>query len=327
MKAIVQHEVGTPDVLRVEEVPEPSPGEHDLLVRVHATSVNPVDTKVRRSPNVLREFPLILGFDVSGVVVGVGPKAEGFRVGDEVYAAPNLFRPGANAEVVAVDARTAALKPRTLDHADAAVVPLVAVTAWAALHTRARVEAGQTVLIHAGAGGVGHIGVQLAKLFGCRVITTASRAESIEFCASLGADHVINYRSEDFVQRTLDLTNGEGAPVILDFVGGDVLSRSVDCLATNGQLVTILGADTAGSAQKMLYKGATLHYEFMGIPTWRNIRPETQGAVLRNVADLIDRGRLRPHIFRCFALEQVADAHRLLETGHVTGKISIVVRE
>lgn len=326
MKAVAQREIGTPEVLRIEEVPDPTPGEHDVLVQVHATSVNPVDTKVRRNQGP-RPFPLILGYNVSGVVVGLGPKATGFKIGDEVYAALNLFRPGANAEFVAVDSRSAALKPRSLDHATAAVVPLVTVTAWAALHSRSCVEAGQTVLIHAGAGGVGHIGIQLAKLFGCRVITTASRGESIAFCLSLGADHVINHRTEDFVQRTLDLTGGEGAPVILDFVGGEVLGRSVECLATNGQLVTILGADTAGSGQKLLNKGATVHYEFMGIPTWRNIRPEVHGGILRNVADLIDRGRLHPHICRRLPLEQVAEGHRLQETGRTIGKISVVVRE
>jgi NADPH2:quinone reductase len=327
MKAVALREHGGPEVLKVEECPEPEVGEHDLLVRVHATSVNPVDTKVRRNPSNLRAYPVILGYDVSGVVVRAGARVTGFRAGDEVYAAPNLFRPGANAELVAIDARSAAPKPRSLDHVHAAVLPLVTVTAWEALHSRARVSAGQTVLIHAGAGGVGHIGIQLAKLFGCRVITTASREESIGFCKSLGADEVINHRAEDFAQRTLELTDGEGAPVILDFVGGETFVRSVDCLATKGQLVTILGADTAGSGQKLLYKGATLHYEFMGVPTWRNLRPESQGAILRNVADLVDRGRLRPHIFKRLPLEQVAEGHRLQETGRAIGKIAIVVRD
>lgn len=151
MKAVLQTETGTPEVLRLEEARDPTPGEHDLLVQVHATSVNPVDTKGRRNQG-LRQFPIILGFDVSGVVVGLGARVTGFKIGDEVYAALNLFRPGANAELVAVDARSAAHKPRSIDHAIATVVPLVTVTAWAALHDRARVQPGQTVLIHAGAG-------------------------------------------------------------------------------------------------------------------------------------------------------------------------------
>jgi len=327
MKAAVLREHGTPDVLHIESVPDPVPGDHDLLLQVHATAVNPVDTKVRRASSIPRVYPLILGFDVSGVVIGKGALVSGFELGDEVYGAPNLFRPGANAELVAIDARAAARKPRTVDHVIAAAVPLVALTAWGALHHRARVEAGQTVLIHAGAGGVGHVAVQLAKLHGCRVITTASRDESIEYCKSIGADHVINHRSEDFVARTLELTQGEGAPVILDFVGGEVLGRSVDCLATLGQLVTILGADTAGSGQKLLYKGGTVHYEFMGIPQWRNIRPEQQAGVLRSVADLIDRQLLRPQLYRTFALEELAEGHRLQETGRAIGKIAIRVRD
>lgn len=158
------------------------------------------------------------------------------------------------------------------------------------------------------------------------MITTASRDESIEFCRSLGADHVINHRNDDFARRTLELTNGEGAPVIFDFVGGEVLGKLVDCLASGGQLVTILGADTGGAGQKPLFKGATVHYEFMGIPTWRNLRLEFHAGILRNVADTLDRGRLRPHIYRVLPLAQVAEGHRLQETGHVIGKIAIVVR-
>jgi NADPH2:quinone reductase len=326
MKAMVLREHGGPEVLHPEDCAEPEVGEHDLLVEVHATSVNPVDTKVRRAASVPRPYPLILGYDVSGVVVGLGASVAGFARGDEVYAAPNLFRPGANAERVAVDARSAARKPASVDHATAAVVPLVGLTAWRALHGRARLQAGQTVLIHAGGGGVGHVAIQLAKLFGARVITTASGEGSTALCRTLGADEVINHRREDFVQRTLELTGGQGAPVILDLVGGEVPGRSVDCLATYGQLVTILGAETEGAGQKLLYKGATVHYEFMGIPTWRGIEPESQGAVLRNLADLLDRGRLRPHVAHRLPLSELGQAHRLQETGHTVGKIAIIVR-
>jgi NADPH2:quinone reductase len=260
------------------------------------------------------------------VVVGMGARASGFAIGDQVYAAPNLFRPGANAERVAVDARSAAHRPTTVDHATAAVVPLVGLTAWRALHDRARLQAGQTVLIHAGGGGVGHVAIQLAKLFGARVLTTTSGEESTALCHALGADQVINHHREDFAARTLALTGGQGAPVILDLVGGEVLARSVDCLATYGQLVTILGAETGGAGQKLLYKGGTLHYEFMGIPTWRDLQPESQGAVLRNLADLIDRGRLRPQLAQRLPLDHLADGHRLQETGHTVGKIAILVR-
>src|SRR5688572_23959095 len=213
MRAMVIREHGGPDVLRLEDRPEPQLRETDVLVEVHATSVNPVDTKVRqRSGN--REFPIILGYDVSGVVVKCGKRVDTWQPGDEIFATANLFRNGANADYVAIDARSAARKPRSVNHVTAAALPLVGQTAWEALHLRARIQPSQTVLIHAGAGGVGHIAVQLARLHGCRVITTAGRPESIAFCRDvLGADEVIDYRSTSVVERVMDLTSGKGLPV------------------------------------------------------------------------------------------------------------------
>ena len=174
MRAMVIREHGGPDVLQLEEIPTPELRDTDVLVEVHATSVNPVDTKVRQRSGG-RELPLTLGYDVSGVVVRCGPRAQLWQPGDEIFATANLFRNGANAEFVALDGRSAARKPGSVDHVTAAVLPLVSQTAWEALHLRARIQPGQTVLIHAGAGGVGHIAVQLAKLHGCRVITTPAR--------------------------------------------------------------------------------------------------------------------------------------------------------
>src|SRR6185503_9528088 len=269
MRAMAQREYGGPEVLRLEELPEPVLRDTDVLVEVHATSVNPVDTKVRARATVPREWPLLLGYDVSGVVVRCGSRATQWKPGDEIFAAPNLFRPGANAEYVALDARSAARKPATLDHATAAVLPLVSQTAWEALHLRARIQPGQAVLIQAGAGGVGHIAVQLARLHGCRVITTAGREESIAFCRdALRADEVIDYRSTNVVERVKALTDGKGVPVAFDTVGGDVFLQCLDCAAVNGQVVTILGASasTADRGQSLLYRNITVHYEFMGIP-------------------------------------------------------------
>jgi NADPH2:quinone reductase len=211
MRAIVLREHGGPEVLRLDELPMPTPGTHQLLVEVHATSVNPVDAKVRRGGGAPRAFPLVLGFDASGVVRSCGPQVEGWNVGDTVFGCPNLFGPGANAEYVLLDARAAAKKPSTIDHPTSACLPLVSLTAWEALHERAHIQPGQTVLIHAGAGGVGHVAIQLARLHGCRVITTAGRDESIAFCRDLlGADEVIDYRTTDFVARCRDLTRGRG---------------------------------------------------------------------------------------------------------------------
>src|SRR6185295_18114477 len=243
MRAMVLREHGAADVLHPEELPEPELRDTDVLVEVHASSVNPVDTKVRARASVPREFPLTLGYDVSGTVVRCGPRATQWQPGDEIFAAPNLFRAGANAERVAIDGRSAARRPISVEHAVAASLPLVSQTAWEALHLRARIQPGHTVLIHAGAGGVGHIAVQLAKLHGCRVVTTAGRPESIAFCRDvLKADEVIDYRSTNVVERVNEMTSGKGLPVVFDTVGGEVFLQSIDCAGVNGQVVTILGA-------------------------------------------------------------------------------------
>lgn len=323
---MVIHEHGGPDVLRLEERPEPELRDTDVLVEVHATSVNPVDTKVRqRSGN--RHFPITLGYDVSGVIVKCGPRVRDWQPGDEIFAAPNLFRNGANAEYVAIDGRSVARKPRSVDHVTAAALPLVSQTAWEALHLRARIQPGQTVLIHAGAGGVGHIAVQLAKLHGCRVITTAGRPESIAFCRDvLKADEVIDYRTTNVVERVMDMTSGKGLPVVIDTVGGDVFVQSIDCAAVNGQVVTILGSNTSDRGQSLLYRNVSVHYEFMGIPTAYEIEPERPAQILAGIAQLVDAGHLRPKVSHVFPLERVAEGHRQVETGRTIGKVVIRVR-
>lgn len=327
MRAVVIHENGTPDVLRLEDQPAPEPGEHQLLVAVHATSINPVDAKVRAMRGMPRKFPIILGFDASGVVVKCGARVSGWKEGDEVFGCPNIMGNGANAELAVLDARAAARKPASVDHCSAAALPLVSLTAWEALHERARIEAGQTVLVHAGAGGVGHVGVQLARLAGCRVITTASRPESIAFCRdTLGAHEVIDYKQSDFVARVNELTDGRGACVVFDTVGGENFKRSIECVAPLGQLVTILGSDPGDRAQLLANRGITVHYEFMGVRVGYGIQPERQGAILRSVAQLVDGGLLRAHVSQRLPLEKVAEGHRQIESGHTLGKVVIEVR-
>ncbi len=328
MRAAVIHRFGGPDVLQIEDRPEPVLRDTDVLVEVHASSVNPVDTKVRASSSAPRALPLVLGYDVSGVVVRCGPRATQWKPGDEIFAAPNLFRDGANAEYVALDARSAARKPATVDHATAAALPLVSQTAWEALHLRARIQPGQTVLIHAGAGGVGHIAVQLAKLHGCRVLTTAGREASIAFCREvLKADEVIDYASVDFAQRVLELTNGKGAPVVLDTVGGEVFAKSLDCASVNAQIVTILGSNTGDRSRGLLYRNVSIHYEFMGVPTAHELEPERPGRILTGIAHLVDAGLLRPHLSARVPLENLAEGHRQVESGHTIGKVAVIVRE
>lgn len=327
MHAMVLQRHGGPEELQPAEVPIPEPGENQLLVEVHATSLNPVDAKIRRGGGAPRKFPLILGFDVSGVVTACGPGVRGFQPGDEVFGCPHLFKDGADAEYVLVDHRAVARKPASVDHATAAALPLVGLTAWQALHDRARIGAGQTVLIHAGAGGVGHVAVQLARLAGCRVVTTASRPESLAFCRDVvGADEVIDHGQTDFVARVLALSEGRGVPVVLDTVGGDVFRRSIDCVAPLGQVVTILHDNAGDRGSALLQRSITIHHEFMGARLAFDVDPGHQGAILASLARLVDGGMLRPHVSARLPLADVAEGHRRIETGRTIGKMAILVR-
>jgi NADPH2:quinone reductase len=327
MRAIVVTQFGAADVLKLQEMPEPVPGENDLLVEVHACAFNPIDFKVRRGALAKgRPLPLILGFDVSGVVRGYGQAVTGFKIGDEIYAAPSLVRNGANAEFVCVDARTAALKPKSLDHVESAALPLVTLTAWEGLLLRSRVQKGETVLIHAGGGGVGHVAIQLAKMNGVRVLTTASQPESLALCRQLGADVLINYQQEDFVARVKEETGGSGCPVVFDTVGGETFDRSLDCVAVDGRLITCVGSTSEKIASKLFRINATLYFEFMGAPGLYGVRRERQGEILRSAAVLADQGLLKPHVSRVLSLEEVPQGHRLIEAGHVTGKIVVHVK-
>ena len=332
---MVVTQFGGPEVLQIQDLPEPAPREQDLLIEVRCAALNPIDFKIRRGAfREGRTLPFVPGYDVSGIVrtlprtphPGGRPRSsQSFQIGDEVYASPSLVRDGSNAELVSVDVRTVAPKPRSLDHAEAAALPLVTLTAWESLYERARIEAGETVLIHAGGGGVGHIAIQLAKVRGCHVLTTAGRAETIELCRSLGADVVIDYTSNDFADRVKEETDGRGCDVVFDCVGDDVFDRSIACVSVNGRMVTCVGSGSANRLGDLFVRNASLHFEFMAAPTMYGIRPEKQGEILRAAAELVDNDRLEPHVSRIFNLEELAEAHRHQETGHVTGKIAIRV--
>lgn len=327
MRAMVVTKYGGPEVLEMRDMPEPAPGENDLLIEVANSAMNPVSYKIRQAPRWgEREFPFILGYDASGVVRGKGVNVTGFEQGDEVYASPALVRNGADAEFVCVDYRSAAPKPKSLDHAHAAALPLAVLTAWESLYEHGGIQGGETVLIHAGAGGVGHLAVQLAKLKSCRVITTAGRDDSIAMCQQLGADVVINYRSENVVERVKQETDGRKCDVVYDTVGGDVFKQSIECVGFFGRLVTIVpGVDTSG-LNSLFAKSASVHFEYMGLPTMFGVQIEKQGRILREVAALVDAGRLRPHVSHRFKLEDLAEAHRQQESGRTIGKIVIDVK-
>ncbi|MGW6634847.1 zinc-binding dehydrogenase [Streptomyces cyaneofuscatus] len=312
---------GAEDAFAARELPRPTPGPGQVLVRVLATSVNPLDLQTRRGD--YRDqvaLPAVIGNDVSGVVVGTGPGADDFRPGDEVwYLAPVLVGQGTYAEFHVVDQALVARKPAGLSHTEAAGLALVGVTAWEALVERAGVKAGERVLVHGGAGGVGSAAIQVAHALGAEVVTTA-RAKDHEFVTGLGADTVIDFSTGDYVPQVRELG---GVNVVLDTVGRDTLTRSPEVLADRGRVVSIV--DTPEPQNLLAAWGVNAAYHFLFVSPGR--------AKLEALDRLVDQGGLRPDIGAVLPLGDIAEAHTLLEGGSVgegrrrpRGKIAIAVQ-
>lgn len=314
------------EVFAMQLVADPVPMAHDLILKVLTTSINPLDCRIRNKASVPRNFPLTLGFDVCGIVVEKGRDVTGFEIGDRVIGLPTPFRNGANAEYVAIDHRSCAWAG-TLADATAAAIPLVGITAHEALFDRLRVRSGDWVVIHAGAGGVGHLTIQLAKNAGCRIITTASRPESLAYCTDeLGAEHVLNYREADIAGSVMNITKGLGAGLIMDNAGGECFSRSLDYLSQNGHICTILPvAVDEQQGYQLLLKNITLSYQFMGGRRDAGQQENVQGKVLQKLVEMVECGQLRPHVSKIYDWHDLARAHEEMERGHVMGKLVVRV--
>jgi NADPH:quinone reductase-like Zn-dependent oxidoreductase len=301
---------GGPDVLTEIEIDRPKPGPTEILVRVHAAGVNATDWKARAHGGLgLWNDPVILGYDVSGVVEAVGLGVTLFEPGDEVFGMPRFpHQAGAYAEYVAAPARQFVRKPAAIDHVQAAALPLAGLTIWQSLTEMANLQPGQRVLIHAAAGGVGHIAVQIAKELGAYVIGTAQQAKH-QFLQSLGADEVIDYTQVDFADAV------SGVDAVLDTIGGDYGTRSLRVLRNGGTLVTLSGPADAPPA--MLAREFGIRSRFM------LVEPDYAG--MKAVAGLAAAGRLRAEIDTVLPLVEAAKAHVLGETGRTTGKIVLAV--
>lgn len=309
MKAVRFHEYGTPDVLVYEDVSKPEPAAGEVLVKVHATSVNPIDWKVRAGHlRGFRDYPLpfILGWDVSGVIESVGPGVTGFAPGDEVYGWPDAARNGAYAEYIAVEESRLALKPKTLDHVHSAAIPLAGLTAWQALFDTAGLLPRQKVLIHAAAGGVGHLAIQFAKLNEIYVAGTAS-GRNQEYLKQLGCDLPINYETTRFEDVVHDFD------AVIESMGGDVRNRSWKVLKKGGILVALIGPPPSEDDARAHEVRATI--------IWGHADRQQ----LTEIARLADAGKVQPEIAAVFPLRDAADAHRMSETEHVRGKIVLQV--
>ncbi|MFF8611595.1 NADP-dependent oxidoreductase [Streptomyces sp. NPDC015350] len=310
MRAIGQDTHGTPEVLKEVVLPRPVPGPGQILVAVRAAGMNPTDWKHRAAGLFLNRLPLVLGWDVSGVVEAVGFGVTLFEPGDEVFGMlPYPHGVGSHAEYVTGPARAFARKPAGVDHVRAAALPLAALTAHQALVDTAAVRAGQRVLVHAAAGGVGHLAVQIARSRGAYVIGTAS-APKHDFVRSLGADEVVDYRTTDFRDAVRDVD------VVLDPLSGDTRVRSLDVLRPGGVLVSLLPGTDPDEAARAAARGIRV----------KTLLVEADHAGMNAVADLVAAGSLHAHVEAVFPLADAARAHALGETGRTTGKIVLTVR-
>lgn len=324
MKAQITRTYGPGARFEAAEIPVPVPAEGEILIDVRASSLNPIDNKLlRQNLGFNPPLPAVLHGDVAGVVAAVGPGVDAFAPGDEVYACAG-GPGGALAEAMIADARLVARKPRTLDFASAAALPLVAITAWEGLFDRARIDASDHVLVHAGTGGVGHVGVQLAKIKGATVATTVSTEEKAEIAKGLGADEIIFYRDEPVDHYVRRLAGGQGFDVVFDTVGGETLDRSFAAARNYGQVVTIL-ARQSHDLTTAFGRGLTIHFEMMLLPLVTGTGREHHGAILEEVARYVDEGHLRPLLHeRQFSFDEANEAHALYESRRHVGKIVLV---
>lgn len=329
MKAQVIQTFGNPSVFQIQDLPTPEVIPGHVLIQVKATSVNPIDTKVRSGfvPAVAPEFPAVLHGDVAGVVCAVGEGVSKFQVGDEVYGCAGGFKGttgGALAEYMLADADLLAHKPKNLSMEEAAAIPLVAITAWEALFNRGKLAPGQNILIHAATGGVGHVAIQLAKWAGVKVYSTASSKEKLEIGARLGADVTINYLEEsvqDYVQK---YTNGKGFDIVFDTVGGENLDRSFEAAALHGTVLAIAARSTH-DLSPLHSKGLSLHVTFMLLKILNKESRKEYGEILEKITNIIEDGKLRPLLDpNIFTFDEVSNAHEHLESGKAIGKIVLV---
>ncbi|ETI69390.1 zinc-dependent alcohol dehydrogenase family protein [Neobacillus vireti] len=328
MKAQVIKKFGDPSVFEIAEVPKPEVIPGHVVIQVKATSVNPVDTKVRSGlvAAVAPEFPAVLHGDVAGVVTEVGEGVTVFKAGDEVYGCAGGFKGtgGALAEYMLADVRLLAPKPKNVTMAQAAAIPLVTITAWESLYNRANVQNGQTVLVHGATGGVGHVAIQLAKLAGAKVFTTASSTEKLIIGNQLGADVAINYREQSVTEYVKEHTDGKGFDIVFDTVGGENLDRSFQAAAINGTVLAIAARSTH-DLSPLHAKGLSLHITFMLLKVLDKDQRRDHGKILREVTNLVEEGKL--HILvdeKTYTFDQVSDAHTLLESNKAIGKVVLI---
>ncbi len=330
MRAVLINKTGGTDVLELKNIPTPAiTHPTDVLVKLKAAGINPVDAKFRRGMYPVNQLPAILGCDGAGIIEAVGKNVKRFKPGDEVYFFHGGIGtgPGNYAEYIVPDERFIARKPATIDFVHAAALPLIFITAWEALHDRARIQSGQSVLIHGGAGGVGHIAIQLAKLAGAKVCTTVSSEKKAAFVKKLGTDKAINYKQQNFVDAVLEWTDGKGVDIAMDNVGGELIQATFPAVKHFGDIVTLLQVPANMDWTVARQRNLRFSFEIMLTPLLFNLEDAQrhQTWILEQCTKLVDEKHLNVHVSEVLPLEQTPLAHQKIETGSTTGKIVLSI--
>jgi len=332
MKAILMTNAGNPDVLALRDIEKPElPSPHHLRVKLATAGVNPLDTKLRAKPIYYPDrLPTILGCDGAGIVEKTGSAVTRFKVGDAVFFNNGGIgdEPGCYAEYTTLHEEYCAASPANLGLQDSAALPLVLLTAWEAMVERADLQAGQTILIHAAAGGVGHIAVQLAHHLGAHIAVTVSDDKKAGLAQGLGAEKIIRYKEQDFVQDVVEWSRGKGVDVVFDTVGGETFLRSLNAARIGGKVVSLLATPLAAAdVQLARLRNLSLCYELMLTPQVMKLHDERirQRKILEQGAQLVEAGKLGVLVSYALPLKDAAEAHRLIEKGGVTGKIILTM--
>ena len=328
MKAMLIHEFGGAEKFHLAELPTPPPGKRQALIHVRASSVNPIDLKIRNGlvPAAAPDFPAVLNVDVAGDVLEVGSEVSGIKVGDRVAAMGGGVKghDGALSEMMRVDADLLAKIPEGVTYEKAAAMPVVGLTSWEALVNRGRVKSGQKVLIHGGAGGVGHIAVQLASSMGAEVTATVSGSEKAAIARRMGAHHIVNYNEQSVNDYVQEFTSGQGFDIIVDTAGGSNLDKSFEAAALSGSVITTNTRST-NDLSLMHGKGLTLHVVFLLLPLLFGKGKKETGENLGKLLRLIQEDKISPMIYnRTFGFSEIKLAHELVEQGGYFGKISLI---
>ena len=333
MKVISIQSIGDSSVLKINKINKPSiVNDDDLLIKIKAASINPIDIKLRSGLYPIKKFPAILGCDGAGTIEKTGSMVKNFKKGDAVFFFHGGFEniQGNYAEYKVISEKFVAHIPKSLSFEEAAAAPLALITAWESLFFHAKIEKGSKIFINAGAGGVGHLAIQLAKSKGAIVFTSISNRDKENFVANLGADHIYNYKEldENEIQKNiLELSNNEGVDISLDSVGNDEISNLISKTKNYGQIVTLLQPSSNIDWSLARFKNLKLSFEVMLTPQLYNLKAKQieQTNILKKCSELFDSGKLKIHVDNILPIENIAQAHEIIEDGHAIGKIVIVI--